>query len=148
MTNRILINSMVIPMAPTMNTYWRTRVVKPKRGGAFSSTYVSDDGVAYKKAISELMLINQLRFGSKSRLRIEMVVCMRDKRAADIDNRIKPLQDALKEAGVFADDEQVDELIVKRGPIIKDGKIILSVVEITPDYSSLLKVLDQAGGQS
>lgn len=148
MANRILINSMVIPMAPTMNTYWRTRIVKPRNGASFSSTYVSEDGVAYKKAIAELMLINRLRFGSKNRLRVEMVVCMRDRRAADIDNRIKPLQDALKEAGVFADDEQVDELIVKRGPIIKDGKIILSVTEITPDYSAALHCLDQGGGQA
>jgi Holliday junction resolvase RusA-like endonuclease len=33
-----------------------------------------------------------------------------DRRRTDVDNRIKPLQDALTHAGAYADDSQIDRL--------------------------------------
>jgi crossover junction endodeoxyribonuclease RusA len=52
---------------------------------------------------------------------------MRDRRAADLDNRLKALNDALEHAGVFDDDEQIDELHVTRGPIVKGGECFVMI---------------------
>jgi len=52
-----------------------------------------------------------------------MVLFPRDKRKIDIDNPIKSVLDALKDAGVFDDDFQVDELSIVRVKPIKAGAI-------------------------
>lgn len=135
----VLLRGLMLPLPPTMNSFWRTRLVKPRGGPAFASTYVSDEGKRFKEYVAELALEKGFRFHSDKRLRAEIVVCMRDRRRTDIDNRIKPALDALKDAGTFHDDEQIDELVVKRGPIIKDGRIVVTLIEITPDYDGAFK---------
>ena len=137
----ILLRGLMLPLSPSMNTYWRTRViVSKKRGGrAFASTYVSEDGVKYQERIKELALIKKFMFNTEKRLRIDMVVCMPTRREADIDNRIKPFLDALAVAGVYVNDEQVDVLLVRRGPIMKGGRIVVSIVEIQPDYDAVFR---------
>jgi crossover junction endodeoxyribonuclease RusA len=54
---------------------------------------------------------------------------MRDRRASDLDNRLKALCDALEHAGVFDDDEQIDELVIVRGPIVKGGECRVMISE-------------------
>jgi crossover junction endodeoxyribonuclease RusA len=54
-----------------------------------------------------------------------------DRRAFDLDNRLKALLDALAHAGVYEDDGQIDELNIQRGPIVPGGKAIVEVTEIT-----------------
>lgn len=56
-----------------------------------------------------------------ARLQMTVILHPRDKRKQDIDNRIKALWDALADAGVFDDDEQIDVLMVQRGEIVKGG---------------------------
>jgi crossover junction endodeoxyribonuclease RusA len=58
-------------------------------------------------------------------------ICMRDRRGSDLDNRMKALCDALEHAGVFDDDEQIDELLVTRGEIVKGGECRVMVVSTT-----------------
>lgn len=48
----------------------------------------------------------------------------------DLDNRVKPLQDALQDARVFEDDNQIDRLIVLRGERCKPGVCWVTVREI------------------
>ena len=50
-----------------------------------------------------------------------------DTKIRDIDNIVKPCLDALSKGGLILDDSQVDELNVKRLPVVKGGKIVIHV---------------------
>ena len=70
-----------------------------------------------------------------ARLEMQVTLYPKDKRKQDIDNRIKALWDALADAGVFDNDEQIDVLMVQRGAIKKGGGclvVIDKIEETTP----------------
>ena len=95
-----------LPFPPSVNTYYR-------RGA--HTTYMSKGGREYKAKVADYIAeSNSPKLGS-ARLRFEIVLWPKDKRKYDIDNRIKALLDSLQDAGVFDDDEQIDELVVYRG---------------------------------
>ena len=52
------------------------------------------------------------------------------KRIYDIDNRVKPLLDALTRAGVWADDSLVVELHVTKRSVLKRGRAIIEIQEV------------------
>ena len=56
-----------------------------------------------------------------------IVVCYNTAARIDLDNRVKPLQDALAAAGAFANDEQIDDLHVRRGPVSREGAVLRRV---------------------
>jgi crossover junction endodeoxyribonuclease RusA len=60
-----------------------------------------------------------------------VVLFPKDRRKQDIDNRIKALWDALADAGVFDNDEQIDTLFIERGEIKKDGgcRVYLDIID-------------------
>lgn len=53
-----------------------------------------------------------------------------NKRKRDMDNILKPILDSLMKCGLILDDEQAYELVVKRLPIQKNGKLVISVKKI------------------
>ena len=67
---------------------------------------------------------------SKARLKLEVIFHFPDKRIRDIDNYLKATIDSLVKCRFCKDDEQFDELVVKRGNVIKGGLIKLRVWEI------------------
>jgi crossover junction endodeoxyribonuclease RusA len=70
-----------------------------------------------------------------ARLEMQVTLYPKDRRKQDIDNRIKALWDALADAGVFDNDEQIDILMVQRGAIKKGGGclvVIDKIEETTP----------------
>ncbi len=62
-----------------------------------------------------------------ARLEMQVTLYPKDRRKQDIDNRIKALWDALTDAGVFDDDEQIDVLMVQRGAIKKGGGCLVMI---------------------
>jgi crossover junction endodeoxyribonuclease RusA len=109
---------LTLPLPPSVNSYWR----KSPRG-----MYISQEGKTFRQRVAEIVAEhNAIKFGS-SRLFMAVKLSMRDRRAADLDNRLKALNDALEHAGVFDDDEQIDELFVTRGPIVKGGECVVMI---------------------
>lgn len=75
-----------------------------------------------------MALVPALRLSS--RLKLEVVFHFPTKQKRDIDNHLKATIDSLVKCGFCEDDEQFDELIVKRGAVVKGGLIRLKVWEL------------------
>lgn len=107
-----------LPLPPSVNSY---RTIFRNRMN------ISAAGRKYKAEVSDY--VNEYRVPKLGNARLEMkvVIYPRDRRKQDIDNRIKALWDALGDAGVFDDDEQIDVLIIERGEIKKSGGVLVMI---------------------
>lgn len=107
-----------LPYPPSINHYyraWRNRVV------------ISAAGVRYRRDVAAVTEGQQKLLG---RLRLEMTVYPPDRRRRDMDNVLKATLDALQHAGLYDDDSQIDELIVKRGNKVIAGCLVVNLEEI------------------
>ena len=112
----------VIPYPPSVNTYWRAvkgRVIISKRGREYRGAV---DYAIRDLDISGLPLLN--------RLRVVIRATMPDRRRRDIDNINKAALDALGYAGIFGDDEQIDDLRILRGDVLSPGCLDIEITEI------------------
>ena len=110
-----------LPYAPSVNTYWRR--------GRFS-TYLSPIGREYKDKVAEYVIENRVPKLGDARLKMTLIIRPRSKRKFDIDNLAKSVLDSLTDAGVYDDDEQIDELHIIRGEPIKNGRVVVTIEEI------------------
>jgi crossover junction endodeoxyribonuclease RusA len=110
-----------LPLPPSMNTYWRNF-----RG----RTVLSKGGRDYKIAVQEYVSINNLPKFGQERLGASITIFPRDKRAIDLDNRLKALFDSLEDAGLFNDDSQFDRIYICRGMIKKGGGCTITISTI------------------
>lgn len=106
----------ILPMPPTLNQYYRARNGKNGKPSIYKS-------VDYKKQVFVPKLL------SDKRLKVAVTVNFADNRKQDLDNRIKALLDALNYR-LWFDDSQIDEILIKRGEIIKGGQVHLQVWEM------------------
>jgi crossover junction endodeoxyribonuclease RusA len=67
------------------------------------------------------------------KLRVTITANPPDQRARDLDNLLKAPLDALAKAGVYADDKQIDELMIKRGEVMKLGQLVIEIEVISGD---------------
>ena len=111
-----------LPLPPSVNHYW---------GQHGHRRYVSKAGVAFKELVSEYVIDYRVPKLGTARLAMTVVLFPKDRRKQDIDNRIKALWDALADAGVFDNDEQIDTLFIERGEIKKDGgcRVYLDIID-------------------
>lgn len=101
-----------------MNTYWRNF-----RG----RTILSEKGRQFKADVSEAIINQEVpKFGLK-RLKVLIYLHPRDRRKIDLDNRLKSCLDALQDAGVFDDDEQIDYLTIQRAAIKSGGGATVAI---------------------
>lgn len=112
-----------LPLPPSVNHYW---------GQSGHRRYVSKAGVEFKEAVSNYVAEYNVPKLNDARLQMQVTLYPRDRRKQDIDNRIKALWDALADAGVFNNDEQIDVLIIQRGEIKKGGGCLV-LIEILED---------------
>jgi len=93
----------VFPEPPSANVYWRSN-----RG----RTHVSDEGVAYREAVA--WRLRAFRLPPAPSVPVAVTIRWhRGRKSGDLDNRIKPLLDALK-GFAFVDDKQVVEIHASR----------------------------------
>jgi crossover junction endodeoxyribonuclease RusA len=115
---------LTLPFPPSVNTYYR-------RGA--HATYMSKGGREYKAKVADYIAdSNTPKLGS-ARLYLEIVLWPKDKRKFDIDNRIKALLDSLQDAGVFDDDEQIDQINIYRGSGTVSGGQARVMIELIED---------------
>lgn len=122
-----------LPLPPSVNEYW----LHTKTG----HTYISEEGRNFRRDVGRaLYSVGSPRLNGPVAVN-ELVFFMRDRRGHNIDNRIKPLLDALQDqrdkksgfvlCGLYEDDVQVRELNrVIFGPVIKGGKVRLTISEM------------------
>jgi crossover junction endodeoxyribonuclease RusA len=91
---------------------------------------ISKAGKEFKDQVSDYVIEYRVPKLGNARLEMQVILYPRDRRKQDIDNRIKALWDALGDAGVFDDDEQIDILMVSRGEIKKGGGCLVIIQEI------------------
>jgi crossover junction endodeoxyribonuclease RusA len=88
---------------------------------------ISKAGREFKAKVSDYVIEYRVPKLGNARLEMKVIIYPRDKRRQDIDNRIKALWDALCDAGVFDDDEQIDVLHIERGEIKKGGGVLVYI---------------------
>lgn len=117
-----------LPWPPSVNCYIRrgnNRSYMTKRGKAFRDEVVNEvaerDSSVWKTPRSKL----------NGRLAVHIELTLPDRRKRDIDNHIKACLDALQHAGVFHDDEQIDDLRVTRLHVEPPGACDVTITELS-----------------
>jgi|UPI0004A3D0C7 crossover junction endodeoxyribonuclease RusA len=113
--------ALTLPLPPTINTYYGMR----PRGGRF----VKPAGLAFRKAVSEIVAAAG-HPTLNGRVSLFVAIHPADRRSQDLDNRAKSLQDALTHAGVWLDDEQIDDLHLVRKEVVKGGMVRVVITEL------------------
>lgn len=108
-----------LPWAPSMNHYWRS---VPGKG-----VLISAEGRGYRKAVADAILVQRGAKQLAGRLVVHITTFAPDKRRRDLDNMLKPLLDALTHAGVWLDDEQIDDLHIIRGGTARPACVLVKV---------------------
>lgn len=106
-----------LPWPPTANTYWRMWQGR---------MLLSERGRRYKTTVCGLVLASRCQ-RMEGRLSVSLMLYPPDRRDRDIDNCVKPVFDALQEAGAFVNDSQIDKLTVTRLQVRRGGRAIVRI---------------------
>jgi len=109
-----------LPLAPTANHSYTT--IGRKR-------IVSKDTETFRQEVWFIVKQQKIK-PLTGRLSIAIGVFPKTQARNDIDNRIKPVLDALTLAGAWQDDSQIDYISVERCAVVKGGKMIVVISQI------------------
>lgn len=98
---------LTLPWPPSVNHYWRFVPGK-------ASPMISREGRAYRATVRRIVLEQGGERLHPGRHAVSVTAFPPDRRRRDLDNLLKALLDALAHAGVYADDESIDLLMVRR----------------------------------
>lgn len=114
--------NLILPWPVSTNAYWRN---------LNGRTLISKKGRLFKKAVARAVQWHKAAQHLNSRLSVEVLLYPPDKRRRDIDNfGTKSILDALQNAGVYRDDSQIDELVIKRVRVEKGGVAVVRIWEL------------------
>jgi crossover junction endodeoxyribonuclease RusA len=104
-----------LPYPPSVNHYWVLG-----RG----HLYVSPDGRQYRRRVSAILTGAPQMVGPVA---VAIEVHPPDRRRRDLDNLLKCLLDSLTNAGLWADDSQVESLSIARGETKSAGSVLVAI---------------------
>ena len=116
-----MIISLDCPYPPGVNTYYRTfqgRMLLSKKGRE------------YKKTVADIVSEDCITKFGNARLKVHINFYPNSKRKVDLDGRLKSLLDALQDAGVMDDDEQIDDLRIVRCAMLPGGRATVMIEAI------------------
>lgn len=109
---------LTLPMPPTVNHYYgRSKTGIP---------YLTKKAKGYRHDVA-VIVNNEGHRGKFGRQRLGVCVTLFFASGGDIDNRMKPLLDALEEANLFHNDRQIDDLRIIRGHRVKGGRCEVTI---------------------
>lgn len=114
--------TLMLPFPPALNQL--TACVRGRK-------ITSKRGREYRAEVVNLIRIQDPCKQVEDRLKVKVYLYPPCRRKRDIDNYCKALFDAITVAGVWLDDEQIDEMSVYRRNIIKGGKCIVEIEAIS-----------------
>ena len=125
---------LTIPFPPTLNHNIG------RRGGRY---YQSGEYKSFLTQVSWLWLKAVPRdWNKEARYSVVVELIYNTQRRYDVDNRVKPILDALTHAGTWNDDAQVDEILVVRGEVDKERPRALVWIEARKPQGLMRKVYD------
>lgn len=107
---------LTLPYPPSANRYWRVWRGRP---------VLSEEARSYKQGVKLRALTEGLRKPPSGPVVLSLVV-YRPRRAGDLSNRIKVLEDAL-EGIAFEDDSQVVEIHARREEDAANPRVVITV---------------------
>jgi len=110
------VKHIILPWPPSVNVYYRA-VPHGKHG---ARNILSAAGRQYKQDAARAFRLTHEGLSLHGRLYCHLTMRAPTRRKYDIDNRIKPVLDALQDVGAFDDDEQIDKILAERG-IVNPG---------------------------
>ena len=121
-----------LPWPPSVNNYWRTAMRKIS-GRWQPWVMLSAAGESYRQRAQLAILMQHVpRISASGSLAVAIVAYPPDRGPRDLDNLLKPVLDALASARVIENDRFVDDLHVRRGPVVKGGRLELAVSYAKP----------------
>lgn len=136
-----------LPMPPSVNHYW-SKCVKRAKGKTYVHVYLSTRAKLFRSEVIAYVADIAQRQGSirthNGRIRAVVTLHGATKRSFDVDNFMKGIGDALTHSRVYKDDSQIDELLIKRGEIIKGGKVAIELYEIKDStiWDDIIKLIE------
>lgn len=114
-----------LPFPPSVNGYWRAITL-----GKRQAVIISERGRLFRRVAGEFCLVKRLNgLRLSGRLAVTLELYPPDHRARDVDNYAKGTLDALTHAGVWLDDEQIDQLHILRRAVTKGGGYVQVTIE-------------------
>lgn len=110
-----------LPWPPSNNRYYRHN---------HGRTHISTEGQAYRDSVARIIKDSMLDIGLATPVKIRIECHMADRRRRDLDNLQKAAFDALTKAGFWMDDVQVVDYRVVKMPIVKGGRLELTITEL------------------
>lgn len=115
-----------LPFPPSVNHTW----MRGKGNRLYSCAKVKDfHKLASVRIDTAKTLFNSLEFPIKGRLRVIVVLNEKNRLRRDMDNYTKSVFDACTKNGLWEDDSQIDELIIRRGVIDKENPNVFIHIE-------------------
>ena len=102
-----------LPFPPTVNSYYSA--------GHGKVRYVSRAGKEFREKVFQDVREQASGIQLDGRLNVEVILHPPDRRTRDLDNYMKALLDAITHSGLWLDDEQIDQLSIMRGEVVKAG---------------------------